>query len=198
MKRVSLRVVFATLVLVVAIAGAAVAAGTITGKDIKNGTITGKDVKDRSLTPKDFKGSVRGPRGLTGPPGIQGPPGTQGPRGSQGPRGLTGAAGPTAVAYGFTTLTVPAGSTEFDGALCPSGYFPAGGGAISDDESNTFVTIAESGPVFDPNGWLVVARNTDTVSHDVFITVSCARPTQVTGLSTAAAKAAGAARKVGR
>jgi hypothetical protein len=193
MKRVSQRVVFATLVLVVAIAGAAVAAGTITGKDIKNNTITGKDVKNGSLTRKDFKGSVRGPRGFTGPQGIQG---------IQGPRGLTGPAGPTALDYEFTTLTVAAGATDFDAAVCPTGYFPTGGGAISDDETNADVTIAENGPAFDdsgnPVGWLAVARNAGAVSHDVVITVSCVTPTHVTGLSAAAAKAAAAAQRLGR
>jgi hypothetical protein len=184
MKRISQRVMFATLVLVVAVAGAAVAAGTITGNDIKNNTITGKDVKDRSLTPKDFKGSLQGPQGIQGPQGL---------------RGVTGPGGPTVLAYELGTLTVAAAASDAAEVHCPAGYFPTGGGAFSDDESNSFVTIAESGAVFEPNGWLVVARNTDPAnSHDVFIAVSCVKPTQVTGLSAAAAMAAGAAKKAGR
>jgi hypothetical protein len=190
MKRISQRMGFATLVLVVAIAGASLAAGTITGTDIKNNTITGKDVKNRSLTPKDFKGSVRGP---------QGPQGIQGAQGIQGPRGLTGPGGPTALDYELGTLTVAAAATDSAEVDCPVSFFPSGGGAFSDDESNSFVTIAESGAVFGPNGWLVVARNTDPANpHDVFIAVACVKPTQVTGLSAAAAMAAKAASKTVR
>lgn len=63
MKRISQRVAFATVVLVVAIAGAAWAAGTITGAEIKNGSLTGKDIKNHSLTAADFKGSLEAVQG---------------------------------------------------------------------------------------------------------------------------------------
>src|SRR4051794_31728157 len=106
MKRVSQRVAFATLVLVVAIAGGAVAAGTITGASVKDGSLTGRDVKNHSLTPKDFRGSVRGPAGPTGSAGPAGP------------------AGPSALS-GITTVTaggsVPGGQMSGAKLDCPPG-----------------------------------------------------------------------------
>jgi hypothetical protein len=201
MKRISQRVVFATLVLVVAVASAALAAGTITGRSIKDGTITGKDVKNHSLKPKDFKGSVRGPRGLTGPQGPQGP---QGPRGPQGLRGPTGPGGPTDIDYEVFELSLAASSTGSDFVLCPTGFRPTGGGATSDDESNSFITIAESVMDLDPDtglpdGWFVVARNTDAANaHSVFIAVACVKPTHVTTGTAAAARAVGNAQRFAR
>jgi hypothetical protein len=207
MRRVTSRVAFATLTLALAIAGASFAAGSITGGDITDGTITGKDVKNHSLTGKDFKGSVTGPRGLTGPRGAtgsqgpQGPQGTQGPQGPQGPQGaqgLTGPAGPTEGDYESDFFTVDPDSTNSDLVLCPTGFVPTGGGAVSDDDSNTFVTVAESDFDFGdnglPDGWFVVARNTDpTNAYDISIDVACAKPTQVTSQSAAASRPAVAA-----
>ena len=63
------RIVFLAVVALVAFAGVAYAAGSITGKSIKDGTLTGKDIKNKSLTPTDFRGSVRGARGPSGPVG---------------------------------------------------------------------------------------------------------------------------------
>ena len=193
MRRILQRAFFATLVLVVALAGAALAAGTITGADIKNSTITGKDVKNHSLTPTDFKGSVRGPRGLTGPQGSIGP---QGPQGIRGATGATGKAGPTVVDYETDTLTVDPGSTGELGVDCLPDYVPTGGGGISDDLTDNFVTVAESGPY--PYGWFVVARNTDTASHDVDVTAVCVKPTDVTSGGAAAAAAQRFAPKAAR
>jgi len=100
-------------------------------------------------------------------------------------------------------LTLATGATDIGVAQCPAGYFPTGGGAVSDDESNTFITIAESGFAFDdagnPNGWLVVARSTDAaLTHDVLIMASCVKPTQVTAFGAGAAQSAGVARKLAR
>jgi hypothetical protein len=61
---------------------------------------------------------------------------------------------------------------------------------------------AENGPEFDvngnPNGWLVVARNAGSLSHDVFITVSCVKPTSVTGLGATTANRAAKAEQLAR
>jgi hypothetical protein len=198
MKRVSQRVVFATLVLVVAIAGAAVAAGTITGADIKNGSITGKDVKNKSLTWKDFKGSVRGPQGPAGPAGPAGPRGAQGPQGQRGP---VGPAGPTDVDYELVVLTVAAGSSDFGAALCPANWVPTGGGATPMDPS--MITITDSNFDLDanlrPDGWFVAADNADPNNdQDVIVGVACVNPTRVSTPFTAAAKAAATAHKAAR
>jgi len=85
-------IVISCMAVFVALAGTAVAAGTITGSNVKNGSLTGKDIKNKSLTPADFRGSVQGP---------------QGPAGAQGAKGAAGAAG-SALAYAHV---------KFDGTL---------------------------------------------------------------------------------
>lgn len=144
MTRITQRVVFATAVLVVAVAGAAVAAGSITGTSIKDGTITGKDVKNHSLTKKDFRGSVRGPRGFRGATGPQGPAGPQGPQGTQGPAGLTRIVrtdGPTVSQGALGSGTEVQTST----ATCPAGTFVTGGG-FATGSIDDLVEYAKSGP----------------------------------------------------
>src|SRR3954469_3430451 len=76
--RMARKIMFLAAVALVALAGVAYAAGSITGKSIKDNSITGKDIKNKSLTRKDFKGSVRGPQG-----GVGRPKGQRAPRGSR-------------------------------------------------------------------------------------------------------------------
>lgn len=196
--RITMRAVVAIAATLLFVGAAGATASTlITGKQIKDASITGKDVKNKSLTRADFKGSVRGPQGPVGPQGPTGAAGAQGPQGIQGARGATGPAGPTVLDYETDTLTVDPGSTGELEVDCLPDYAPTGGGATSDDLSDTFVTVAESGP-FEPNGWFVVARNTDTDSHDVFVTVACAKPTQVTFGGAAGAAAQSVAPRAAR
>lgn len=147
------RIIFLAVVALVAFAGVAYAAGTITGSSIKDSTITGKDVKNKSLTPKDFRGSVRGPRGFEGETGAPGP---QGPQGAQGP------AGPSAI----SAISTQRGGTtvapfDADGGIiyCPAGQKVISGGftAISAD-GEVFVSQATS----DRSGWMLLLDNLES------------------------------------
>jgi hypothetical protein len=110
------RMLFLAAVAVLAFAGVAYAAGSITGTSIKDSTITGKDVKNRSLTAKDFSGSVRGARGATG---------SQGPQGPAGPAGPAGALGLQVIE---ARRVVQPGEVAGPQAFCPSGKNPVGTG----------------------------------------------------------------------
>ena len=151
MRRVSQRVAFATLVLMVAIAGAAVAAGTITGASIKDNSLTGKDIKNHSLSRVDFKGSVRGPAGPAGP---------------------VGPAGPSAL----SKLTTVSGGgpvqpmTAAGGTItCPPGMRVVSGG-YSSDGGIVFI----SRPSDDNQGWSVALANPGDTPVNLTGYASCA------------------------
>jgi hypothetical protein len=91
--------VVATLALVVAIGGSAVAAGAqelITGRDVQDGSLTGADVQNHSLTGADIasgslgsglfsaqaRANLQGANGAVGAKGDIGPAGPQGPAGA--------------------------------------------------------------------------------------------------------------------
>lgn len=113
------RMLFLAAVAVLAFAGVAYAAGSITGTSIKDSTITGKDVKNRSLTAQDFRGSVRGARGATG---------SQGPQGVAGPAGPAGPAGALGLQVVEARRVVLPGEVAGPQAFCPSGKNPVGTG----------------------------------------------------------------------
>ncbi|HET8952163.1 MAG TPA: hypothetical protein VFN44_16705 [Solirubrobacteraceae bacterium] len=141
------RILFLAAVALMAFAGVAYAAGSITGKAIKDNTITGKDVKNKSLTPADFKGSVRGPAGPTGAAGPAGPAGPQGP---------AGPAAVSAVTVQSGGMTVPAGAVDGGTVSCPAGQRAIGGGFFS-DSGIVFSSIATD----DRSGWIVAVDNSD-------------------------------------
>lgn len=100
--------VIASLALLFALSGTAVAGALITGANVKNNSLSGldilneslgtKDVRNGSLLPKDFKAGAlpagpQGPAGPAGPAGPQGPAGPNGPAGAKGPQGAKGATG---------------------------------------------------------------------------------------------------------
>jgi hypothetical protein len=169
------RVLFLAAVALVAFAGVAYAAGSITGKSIKDNTITGKDVKNKSLTPKDFRGSVRGPRGFTG---------------AQGPAGPTGPAGPSVV--GQVTVVrsaqVPFGSAsvvQSAVAVCPAGQrvVSGGGASISDEE------LAATDVSNDRTSWFVIGVDEfDNGGEYVQATALCAPTGQAVAASNSRAK----------
>jgi len=150
MKRISQRVGFATLVLALAIGGAAFAAGSITGASIKDGSVTGKDIKNRSLTPQDFTGSVRGPQGEPGPRGPQGIPGLQGPAGQS---------ATSAIEVVTAEMVVAGGEVDAGTVLCPPGQTVISGGFATDaPEGEVFVSVANE----DRTGWIVALDNLDS------------------------------------
>jgi hypothetical protein len=138
--------VVATLALVLAMSGSALAAthylinstNQINPKVLKalkssaGGTgstgSTGAQVQTSSTGAPGLPGSagLTGPQGLSGATGLTGPQGTQGLTGLTGPAGSTGETGP-AGAKGATGLTGPAGATGATGLTGPAGsQGPAG------------------------------------------------------------------------
>lgn len=94
--------VAATSIRANSITGAHVKNGTLTGVDIKNATITGNKIRNRSLTASDLSGSAI--KSLKGATGKAGPAGPRGLTGEAGPKGDTGAPGaPAAVVTSFAS-----------------------------------------------------------------------------------------------
>jgi hypothetical protein len=144
------KIMFLAAVALVALAGVAYAAGSITGKSIKDNSITGKDIKNKSLTRKDFKGSVRGPQGDRGPTGATGPAGPAGAQGPPGPSTLS------TLSPVFGSITIAA--DDFDGGTvaCPSGQRVVSGGFFVDgNDVEVFLSEAND----DRTGWVVAADN---------------------------------------
>lgn len=141
------KIMFLAAVALVALAGVAYAAGSITGKSIKDNSITGKDIKNKSLTAKDFKGSVRGPQGDRGPAGPVGPAGGQGPPGPSTLSTLSPVSG---------SMTIAADDVDGGMVVCPSGKRVVSGGFFVDgNDAEVFLSEAND----DRTGWMVAADN---------------------------------------
>ena len=130
LSRLTYANVVATIALMLALGGTAVAAATLTGRDIVDGTITGRDLRDFTIGPRKIKnGSLlarnfRAGQLPRGEPGATGPAGPRGVAGPQGPTGPTGPPGPTPVAYsilddGFST----AGTAKVVDLALPAGLY---------------------------------------------------------------------------
>jgi hypothetical protein len=196
MKRISPALVVATVAVVLAGAGGAVAASQITGNqvenssltgaDVKNSTLTGADVRNRSLTPADFKGSVSGPAGPAGPQGVAGPVGPQGP---PGPHAITDIIGtPVEMCDGDSRGECRIG---FAVAQCPDGQVITGGGFGSGEERPPFNNSVIVNDV-DETGtaWIVVMVNYGDAAN-MFATARCVPGTSTPG----AAQAGGLSRR---
>jgi len=126
--------VIASLALLFALSGTAVAGALITGANVKNNSIAGidilneslgsKDVRNGSLLPKDFKGGAL-PAGQQGPAGPAGP---QGPAGPAGPAGQNGVAGLEIV---HSTTAIDSDGEKTATATCPAGKKVVGGGGYA-------------------------------------------------------------------
>ena len=90
MRRPSPSLVVATVAVVLAGTGSAVAARAITSKDIKDGAIA---LADLSAAARAGLAGNRGPQGPVGPAGANGANGANGKDGATGPQGPAGAAG---------------------------------------------------------------------------------------------------------
>jgi hypothetical protein len=159
--------VIASLALLFALSGTAVAGALITGANVKNNSLSGldvlneslgtKDIRDGSLLPKDFK-----PGKL--PAGQQGPAGPAGPQGPAGPAGPQGAAGVNGVS-GLEIVHVDTGMNSDTQksivATCPAGKKVVGGGGYAYD--GTFpsqVAVVASYPSGSTT-WRFVAHEVD-------------------------------------
>jgi hypothetical protein len=146
--------IIASVALLVALSGSAVAASFITGSQVKDGTLSGLDLRNgsvgsldvanNSLTSLDIRNHTLQKidfapgvlqAGANGAPGPAGPQGPQGPAGPAGPQGPAGPAGPQG-APGLAGVEVVE-STRADNSLgtksldvsCPGGKKLIGGGA---------------------------------------------------------------------
>lgn len=154
--------VIASLALLFALSGTAVAGALITGANVKNNSLSGldilneslgtKDVRNGSLLPKDFKaGSL--------PAGQQGPAGPPGPPGSQGAPGQNGIGGHEVV---HVATAMNSDQQKTITATCPGGKVPVGGGGYAigalgfPDELALVASYPVSG-----TGWRVVAHESD-------------------------------------
>jgi hypothetical protein len=153
--------VIASLALLFALSGTAVAGALITGKNVKNNSIAGvdilneslgsKDVKNGSLLPKDFKaGSL--------PAGPQGPAGQAGPAGPQGPAGANGVSG-LEIVYENTLNNSDTQKSVM--ATCPAGKKVVAGGGFAYGPGGfpAEVGIVASFPT--DERWRVVAHEQD-------------------------------------
>ena len=179
--------VIASLALLFALSGTAVAGALITGANVKNNSLSGldilneslgsKDVRNGSLLPKDFKaGSLpagqQGPAGPTGPAGPAGPQGPAGPKGPQGPKGATGLVGPKGVKgdkgdkgdpglSGYQVVTKKSAADSQDkivSVLCPAGKKALGGGALAFDGGFPDEITIVGSYTTNGSGWLAIAN----------------------------------------
>jgi hypothetical protein len=126
--------VIASLALLFALSGTAVAGALITGANVKNNSLSGldilneslgtKDVRNGSLLPKDFKaGSL--PAGQQGPAGPPGPPGAPGAQGNPGQNGVSG----LEIVYESTLVNSDTQKSVM--ATCPAGKKVIAGGGFA-------------------------------------------------------------------
>jgi hypothetical protein len=158
--------VIASLALLFALSGTAVAGALITGANVKNNSLSGldilneslgsKDVRNGSLLPKDFKGGAL-PAGQQGPAGPAGPPGPPGAQGNPGQNGVSG----LEVVYQSTLSN--SDTQKSVTAACPAGKkVVAGGGFAWANGIGVFpdqVGIVASFPT--GSSWRVVAQELD-------------------------------------
>jgi hypothetical protein len=151
--------VIASLALLFALSGTAVAGALITGANVKNNSLSGldilneslgtNDVKNGSLLPKDFKAGKL-------PAGPQGP---AGPAGPAGPQGLAGANGVSGLEIVNIATGMDSDTEKSMTATCPAGKKVVGGGgyAIGLLGFPDNIGLVASYPV-NGTGWRVVAR----------------------------------------
>jgi hypothetical protein len=140
---------------------------------LKKNAVTGVKVKNGSLMAADFKAGqlLQGPKG---DPGSQGPKGDKGVPGMQGPKGDTGAAGADGVS-GYQKLDGPwetVGMGQFGSATvdCPAGKKALGGGYVS----TVLLAPSADAPANAGSGWLVEAKNVDSIQGYFHAYVICA------------------------
>jgi hypothetical protein len=135
-----------------------------------------------------------GPRGLqgetgaigpAGPPGPKGDTGAMGPRGIQGEPGPEGPPGPSAQMTWIVSLplTVAGGgskdapTTGLGTARCPAGTVVTGGGVTLgwDDGWQLNITVVQSAPLENGDGWRATVRNHGTNSQRFQVWAGCAQ-----------------------
>jgi hypothetical protein len=156
--------VIASLALLFALSGTAVAGALITGANVKNNSLSGldvlneslgsKDIRNGSLLPKDFKGGAL-PAGQQGPAGPPGPPGAPGAQGNPGQNGVSG------LEIVFENTLNNSDTQKSVMATCPAGkkVIAGGGYAYTGAAFPDQVAIVASFPT--NSHWRVVAHELD-------------------------------------
>jgi hypothetical protein len=127
MRRPSPGLVVASIALIAATSGSAIAASVITGAQIKDGSIGVKDLSKQAVAKLHGARGKTGPRGAAGaqgPAGIAGAAGAQGPAGAQGLQGAKGDPGPSDV-FSFVhddAISLPNTSSPLSASLAPGSY----------------------------------------------------------------------------
>ena len=131
---------------------------------------------------------VQGLQGIQGEPGPRGFQGERGPQGLPGETGPQGPAGPSAQVEWIVSLplvvagtggpkdtTTPTHQSGF--VTCPAGTVVTGGGVSAgwDDHWQQHVTVVESRPSFDGDGWRATVRNDGAHSQRFQVYAGCVR-----------------------
>ena len=168
------KLVVVAAVAVLALAGAAQAAGVFNHDDPQMNAL---EQKQQALEGQyqakatELADALKGQRGPKGPKGARGPRGPRGATGPKGPAGLTGATGATGTFGPITTAaSAPAFLCAFEtgscavgsaSATCPPGTTLVGGGYVGAGIITTVTYDAPVGTI--PNTWGIVAVNLDEV-----------------------------------
>jgi hypothetical protein len=195
--------VIASLALLVALGGTAVAAGVLPANSVgteqlRANAIVSSKVRPQSLLASDFKAGQlpRGAQGPAGPAGATGPAGAQGAAGPQGPKGDTGATGPTGPP-GFAALryvavdygAIPAGIQYSGEAVCPGSERAVSGGvATATVDGHQIVNVDGSYPssgtgtgAEGTKAWWADVNNTSATNLAFTVYAVCAAAASVTG-----------------
>ncbi|HZO62054.1 MAG TPA: hypothetical protein VFB35_03655 [Gaiellaceae bacterium] len=143
--------IIASLALLVALSGTAVASSLITGTEVKNGSLSGLDLRDGSVAARDVMNNsltsldvrdhtlraidfapgvlTAGSAGAAGPAGPQGAPGPAGPQGPAGPAGPQGSPGLSGVEIVQASSVDSSSSPKQTSVSCPGSKKVIGGGA---------------------------------------------------------------------
>ncbi len=183
-KRLSYANVTATLALVFAMSGGAMAANSYLINSTKQ--INPKVLKKLTGKPgKTGASGANGANGTAGATGPQGPKGAEGPKGSEGPKGNEGKEGPKGETgssgisgYQIVKGNVASGSGSgfnfaYSKAQCPSGKKVLGGGFLTPTGSNGQIYVAEDGP--NSSGeWEVITGSASTGGYTMASYAICA------------------------
>jgi hypothetical protein len=166
-------------------------ANSVGTRQVVNHSLLRKDFKQGQIPrgPRGFRGNTgsagpAGPAGLTGPAGPRGAQGPQGVQGVQGEEGIPGPPGPVNLSYPEISVAIPAGTTETDAVLCPTGFVAISGGAFT-DSTDPAVNITDSDWSQSvgsnvPDLWFATVVNGSASALTFTVDAICTQPTMIT------------------
>jgi len=185
-KRLTYANVMSSIAVFLVLGGAAFAAtqlpkNSVGTKQLKKNAVTSAKVKDGSLKSGDFAAGQL----PAGPQGPKGDKGEKGAKGDAGAPGAPGAPGATNVTVARAEVSLPAGGSANQVAVCPAGSRATGGGVnpvgvtakaslIKSYPSTGTVVQAEPGDT--PTAWGGWAENPTGSNGTLFVFAICAAP----------------------